>query len=92
METEEIVIREITEEQMKQDNTEQENGGKNMDQKKLTKSQTNRMLCGVCAGIAEYLGMDPTVIRLVWVILTFCGGSGIIAYIIAAIIIPEMQN
>lgn len=92
METEEIVIREITEEQMKQDNTEQENGGKNMDQKKLTKSQTNRMLCGVCAGIAEYLGMDPTVIRLLWVILTFCGGSGIIAYIIAAIIIPEMQN
>lgn len=90
METEEIVIREITEEQMKQDNTEQENGGKNMDQKKLTKSQTNRMLCGVCAGIAEYLGMDPTVIRLLWVILTFCGGSGIIAYIIAAIIIPEM--
>ena len=90
METEEIVIREITEEQMKQDNTEQENGGKNMDQKKLTKSQTNRMLCGVCAGIAEYLGMDPTVIRLLWVILTFCGGSGIIAYIIAAIIIPEV--
>ena len=90
METEEIVIREITEEQMKQDNTEQENGGKNMDQKKLTKSQTNRMLCGVCAGIAEYLGMDPTVIRLLLVILTFCGGSGIIAYIIAAIIIPEM--
>ena len=61
-----------------------------MEQKKLTKSQTNRMLCGVCAGIAEYLGMDPTVIRLLWVILTFCGGSGIIAYIIAAIIIPEM--
>ncbi|MBS7303232.1 MAG: PspC domain-containing protein [Lachnospiraceae bacterium] len=57
--------------------------------KKLTKS-SNRMLCGVCAGIAEYLGMDPTVIRLLWVILTFCGGSGIIAYIIAAIIMPEM--
>lgn len=90
METEEIVIREITEEQMKQDNTEQENGGKNMDQKKLTKSQTNRMLCGVCAGLAEYFGIDPTVVRLLWVILTFCGGSGIIAYIIAAIIIPEV--
>ena len=63
-------------------------GGNDMD-KKLTKS-SNRMLCGVCAGIAEYLGMDPTVIRLLWVILTFCGGSGIIAYIIAAIIMPEM--
>lgn len=88
---EEIVVKEITEE-TKQDYTEKEQRGKNMEQKKLTKSQTNRMLCGVCAGIAEYLGMDPTVIRLLWVILTFCGGSGIIAYIIAAIIIPEMQN
>ena len=61
-----------------------------MEQKKLTKSATNRMICGVCAGIGEYLGVDPTVIRLLWVLLTFFGGSGIIAYIIAAIIIPEM--
>ena len=61
-----------------------------MEQKKLTKSATNRMICGVCAGIGEYLGMDPTVIRLLWVLLTFFGGSGIIAYITAAIIIPEM--
>lgn len=61
-----------------------------MDQKKLTKSQTNRMICGVCAGIGEYFGIDPTIIRLAWVILTFFGGSGILAYIIAAIIIPEM--
>ena len=59
--------------------------------KKLTKS-SNRMLCGVCAGIAEYLGMDPTVIRLLWVILTFCGGSGIIAYIIAATVIPRKSD
>ena len=61
-----------------------------MEQKKLTKSSTNRMICGVCGGVAEYLGMDPTVIRLLWVLLTFFGGSGIIAYIIAAIIIPEI--
>lgn len=61
-----------------------------MEQKKLTKSATNRMLCGVCAGVGEYLGIDPTVIRLLWVLLTFIGGSGLIAYIIAAIIIPEM--
>ena len=86
---EEIIVREITEEQAKQNNTEHENGGKNMDQKKLTKS-SNRMLCGVCAGLAEYFGINPTVVRLLWVILTFCGGSGIIAYIIAAIIIPEV--
>lgn len=86
---EEIVVKEITEE-TKQDYTEKEQRGKNMEQKKLTKSQTNRMLCGVCAGLAEYFGIDPTVVRLLWVILTFCGGSGIIAYIIAAIIIPEV--
>ena len=61
-----------------------------MEQKKLIKSSTNRMICGVCGGIGEYLGMDPTVIRLLWVLLTFFGGSGIIAYIIAAIIIPEV--
>lgn len=61
-----------------------------MEQKKLTKSATNRMLCGVCAGVGEYLGIDPTVIRLLWVLLTFMGGSGLVAYIIAAIIIPEM--
>lgn len=61
-----------------------------MEQKKLTKSATNRMICGVCAGVGEYLGVDPTVIRLLWVILTFFAGSGILAYIIAAIIIPEV--
>lgn len=89
MEVDEIIVREITEE-TKQDHTEQENGGKNMEQKKLTKSQTNRMLCGVCAGLAEYFGIDPTVVRLLWAALTLFGGSGVIAYIIAAIIIPEV--
>ena len=96
---EEIIVREIS----SQRDTEQEeagwnendkekkyqnNGGNSMD-KKLTKSQSDRMLCGVCAGLAEYFNVDPTVIRLLWVILTFCGGSGILAYIIAAVIIPE---
>lgn len=60
-----------------------------MEQKKLTKSSENRMICGVCAGVGEYLGIDPTVVRLAWVLLTFVGAAGIIAYIIAAIIIPE---
>lgn len=57
--------------------------------KKLTKS-SNRMICGVCAGIGEYLGIDATVVRLLWVIFSMMGGSGILAYIIAAIIIPEV--
>ena len=58
--------------------------------KRLTKSANNRMLCGVCAGVAEYFGMDPTVVRLLWAVLTLCGGSGVLAYILAAIIIPEV--
>ena len=47
------------------------------------------MLCGVCGGIAEYFNIDPTLVRLAWVILTCFGGAGIWAYIIAAIIIPK---
>lgn len=57
--------------------------------KRLVKSQSNRMICGVCAGVGEYFGIDPTVIRLLWILLTFCGGSGLLAYIIAAVVIPE---
>lgn len=56
--------------------------------KKLTKSN-DRMICGVCAGIGEYLGIDATVVRLLWVLFSVLGGAGLLAYIIAAIIIPE---
>ena len=47
------------------------------------------MLDGVCGGIAEYFGIDPTVVRLIWVLFSLMGGCGILAYIIAAIIIPR---
>ena len=57
--------------------------------KKLAKSKTNRMICGVCAGIADYFDLDPTIIRLAWVVFTLMGGSGILAYIIAALVMPE---
>ena len=61
-----------------------------MNDKKLTKSATNRMISGVCGGIGEYLHLDATLIRLIWAILTVGGvGSGLILYIIAAIVIPE---
>ena len=56
--------------------------------KKLVRTTKNRMVCGVCAGIGEYLNVDPTVIRLITVVLGL-SGSGLLAYIIAAIIIPE---
>jgi phage shock protein C len=56
---------------------------------RLYRSQTNKVLAGVCGGLAEYLNADPTVIRLVWILLTFLGGSGIVLYILAIFIIPE---
>ena len=57
--------------------------------KRLLKS-TNRMVCGVCGGIGEYLNIDPTVIRLIWVIFTIASfGTGLLAYVIAALIMPE---
>ena len=58
------------------------------DPKRLYKSNSNRVLCGVCGGIGDYFNIDPTIIRLVWVLLG-CTGTGIIAYIVAAIIMPE---
>ena len=57
--------------------------------KKLYKSNTDKMLEGVCGGIAAYFGIDSTIVRLAWVVFCALGGSGILAYIIAAIIIPS---
>ncbi len=57
--------------------------------KRLTRPEVGKMVCGVCAGIANYFEIDPTLIRLGWVILSCCGGTGILAYFIAAIIIPK---
>ena len=59
------------------------------ERKKLYRSVTDRMLCGVCGGIADYFSIDPTLVPLALVALTFMGFSGIIVYIIAALIIPE---
>ena len=57
--------------------------------KRLHRSNENKVLAGVCGGIAEYFDMDPTLIRLAWILFCALGGSGVLAYIIAAIIIPE---
>ena len=57
--------------------------------KRLYKSSTDKKVCGVCGGLANYFDVDSTVIRLIWVIFTLAGGSGLIAYIIAAIIMPD---
>lgn len=56
--------------------------------KKLYRSRKNRMIAGVCGGIAEYFNIDPVIVRLIVVALFFVGGSALLAYIIAMIVIP----
>lgn len=56
--------------------------------KKLYRSEEGKMIAGVCAGIGEYFNIDPTVVRLGFVIFGCMGGSGILAYILASVIIP----
>lgn len=56
--------------------------------KKLTRVDEGKKICGVCTGLGRYFNIDPTVIRLLFVILTCMGGSGILAYIAAAVIMP----
>ena len=57
--------------------------------KRLCRSRSNRSLAGVCAGIAEYYGWDPTLVRVAWIVLTLLGGSGILLYLIMWLVMPE---
>ena len=57
--------------------------------KKLTRSRTNAIICGVCGGVAEYLDIDPSIVRIIWLIFTLTGGAGFIAYLICAVVIPK---
>ncbi|MBQ7140212.1 MAG: PspC domain-containing protein [Bacilli bacterium] len=56
--------------------------------KRLYKIEKGKKIFGVCGGIAEYFDIDPTVVRLIWVLLVFCLGTGILAYLVAALIMP----
>ncbi len=56
--------------------------------KKLYRSTSDKKICGVCGGLAEYIEMDPTIIRLIWAIMTVFAGVGIVLYIISALVIP----
>ncbi|WP_430389535.1 PspC domain-containing protein [Dyella sp. 20L07] len=58
-------------------------------EKRLHRSLNDRKLAGVCGGLAEYLGWDPTLVRLLWVILTLLGGSGILIYLVLWIVMPD---
>ncbi len=57
---------------------------------RLKKSHTDKMISGVCGGLAEYLGWDPTIVRIIFVILTFLGwGSPVLLYFILALVMPD---
>ncbi len=62
---------------------------KNYEAKRLTKSATNRSIWGVAGGLAEYLDVDVTLVRLAFVLLTLAGGPGLLAYIVMAIVLPD---
>ena len=57
--------------------------------KKLYKSISDKKIFGVCGGIAEYFDVDSTIVRLIWTVLVFCFGTGALAYIIAALVMPN---
>ena len=56
---------------------------------RIHKSATDKKICGVCGGIAEWLGVDPTIIRIAWALLAFGWGTGILLYFICAFVLPE---
>lgn len=59
------------------------------ERKRLYKSRNNKMICGVCAGIADYFNIDPSIVRVLWAVLALAAGTGVLAYIACAIILPE---
>lgn len=60
--------------------------------KKLYRSMMDKKLCGVCGGLGEYFDIDSTVIRVAWILFALLGGSGLLAYIICAIIMPTQNQ
>ncbi|WP_051949814.1 PspC domain-containing protein [Thermotoga neapolitana] len=58
----------------------------------LKRSKKNRIIAGVCGGIAEYFGVDPTLVRLIWVLITLAWGAGLLLYIVAWLIMPEEKD
>ena len=61
-------------------------------EKKSYRDKKNEKVAGVCAGLAEYFKIDVTIIRLIWVLFVLCAGSGVLAYIACALVIPEKPD
>lgn len=62
------------------------------EKKKLYRIEDGKMIAGVCAGLGEYFNIDVTIIRLLWVFFVLAAGTGILAYLLAAIIIPQKEQ
>ncbi len=60
--------------------------------KRLYKIEQGKMISGVCGGVAEYFNIDPSLVRIAWVVVGLAGGAGVLAYIIAAIILPNKSS
>ena len=60
-------------------------------EKKLYRNTTNKTIAGVCAGLAEYLNIDPTIVRVIWALVAL-SGAGLLAYLVCALIIPEKPS
>lgn len=60
------------------------------EKRKLTRSN-NKMIGGVCAGIADYVNLDPTVIRVLWVLMVFFAGVGVLLYLILLLVMPKAE-
>lgn len=63
-----------------------------MNGKKLYRSKTDKKICGVCGGLAEFLEIDVTIVRLVWALVVLFAGFGLLAYIVCALILPEKPD
>lgn len=63
-----------------------------MGKKRLHKSANDKKICGVCAGVADYFGIDPTIVRIIWGILFFAYGAGLIAYLVCAFVLPAGET
>ena len=61
-------------------------------EKKLYRSATDKKICGVCGGLAKYIGMDSSILRVIWALLTLFWGAGLVLYIICALVIPVENN
>jgi phage shock protein PspC (stress-responsive transcriptional regulator) len=57
-------------------------------EKRLHRSRTEKMIAGVCGGLAEYFGVDPTLIRVLWVLITLLAGVGVLLYLILWVVMP----